>query len=152
MVNFLQLSKIRTSWVPEALCCNTLCSKVVTFLSTAYSLFSGKCELWTNRYLYCPHQMTEVSVCGLFCVLVFMKTFMWAFEDLTFNKERSNYIWCFDNPWTIFYHWNECISGYPMIILPGKLEPLLWDKTQQTVVNETLIELSKHHLYQQANR
>lgn len=47
---------------------------------------------------------------------------------------------------------NECISGYSMIILLGKLESLLWDKAQQTVVNETLIELSKHHLYQQANR
>lgn len=47
---------------------------------------------------------------------------------------------------------NECTSCYPMIILPGKLEPLLRDKTQQTVVNETLIELSKHHLNQQANR
>lgn len=31
------------------------------------------------------------------------------------------------------------------------LEPLFWDKMQQTVVNETLIELSKYHLYQQAN-
>lgn len=45
---------------------------------------------------------------------------------------------------------NERVSGYPMILL-GKLETLLWDKTQQTVVNETLIELSKHHLYQQGN-
>lgn len=46
---------------------------------------------------------------------------------------------------------NECISGYPTIILPRKLEPLLWDKAQQTAVNETLIELSKYHLYRQAN-
>jgi hypothetical protein len=68
--------------------------------------------------------MSEVTVYGLFCFCI-MKMSIWVSGSLTSDNEGQIICDVLISHEQYSIIGNECISTYPMITLPGKVEPLL---------------------------
>lgn len=97
--------------------------------------------------------MAKVSVCELFCVLVLHNEndHMGIWKPWHLIKKVKLYMMLWKLMNNILSFAMNVSQATPWSYYQVNWNPY-WDKIQQTVVNETLIELSKHHLYQQANR
>lgn len=108
-----------------------LCPRDVTFLSTTYLLYSGKDE-----------RQTKMDILTKWLRFLFVGYFgfalwKWPYGHLEALTSDTQGQIIYDSLITHQQYsiiGNECISGYSMIILLGKLEHLLWDKTQQLLM------------------